>query len=150
MKRRDAVFALLALGAASRACLGYGQGKARRIGYLSLRSGPNEFEQAFVRGMRERGHVEGTTYAIDYRWSGGDQQRNKAMAAEIMASSPDVRATTRSVNAAAGTASQARSPAEKASSQSWHDGQRWRCAAISGRRVQSAGTVPGSSAAART
>jgi putative ABC transport system substrate-binding protein len=90
MKRRDAVFALLALGAASHARLGHGQGKARRIGYLSLRSGPNEFEQAFVRGMRERGHVEGTTYAIDYRWTDGDQQRNKAMAAEIMALKPDV------------------------------------------------------------
>ena len=29
--------------------------KLSRIGYISLRPGPNEFDQAFVRGMRERG-----------------------------------------------------------------------------------------------
>jgi putative ABC transport system substrate-binding protein len=81
---------MLALGAASRASFSHGQGKVRRIGYLSLRSGPNEFEQAFLRGMREQGQVEGTTFVIDYRWTDGDQQRNKAMAAEIMASKPDV------------------------------------------------------------
>lgn len=61
-----------------------------RIGYLSSRRGPNEFEQAFVRGLLERGLVEGTHFVIDYRWADGDAQRMRAMAAELVAATPDV------------------------------------------------------------
>jgi len=90
MNRRDTVFALLALGAAPRVSHAQQQGKIWRVGYLSARRGPNEFEQAFVRGMRERGYVEGTHIIIDFRWADGDLQRLRAMAAEVVAAMPDV------------------------------------------------------------
>jgi putative ABC transport system substrate-binding protein len=90
MNRRDTVFALLALGAASRVSHAQQQGKIWRVSYLSLRRGPNEFEQSFVRGMRERGYVDGTHIIIDYRWADGNLQRLQEMAAEVVASMPDV------------------------------------------------------------
>ena len=90
MNRRDTAFALLALGAAPLASRAQQQGRMRRIAYPSLRPGPNEFEQAFVRGMRERGYVDGANVVIDFRWAGNDRRREEAMAAEVVASKPDV------------------------------------------------------------
>jgi len=90
MNRRDTVLALLALGAAPRVSRAQQQGKIWRVGYLSARRGPNEFEQAFVGGMRERGYVEGTHLVIDYRWADGDLKRMQALAAEVVAAMPDV------------------------------------------------------------
>lgn len=67
------------------------QNRLLRIGYLSARAGPNEFEQAFLRGLRERGWVEGTNVVIDYRWANDvGEQRQQAMAVEIVAAKPDV------------------------------------------------------------
>jgi len=90
MNRRDTAFALLALGAAPLASRAQQRRGIRRIAYPSLRPGPNQFEHAFVRGMRERGYVDGTNVVIDYRWAGGDVRREEAMAAEVVASGPDL------------------------------------------------------------
>ena len=64
------------------------QGRPARIGYISLRLGPNEFDQAFVRGMRERGWVEGQNLAIDFRWAAFDRSRVEPLVAELLALRP--------------------------------------------------------------
>ena len=66
------------------------QARMPRIAYLSARPGPNEFEQAFERGLRERGWVPGTTLALDYWFAGFDAERESANLAAMMASRPDV------------------------------------------------------------
>ena len=68
--------------------LGQAQGRAARIGYISLRPGPNEFDQAFVRGLRERGWVEGQNLSIDFRWAAFDLPRVQSMVAELLALQP--------------------------------------------------------------
>ncbi len=64
------------------------QGRPARIGYISLRPGPNEFDQAFVRGMRERGWVEGQNLAIDFRWAAFDVPRVQPLVTELLALQP--------------------------------------------------------------
>lgn len=66
------------------------QGRPLRIAYLSLRPGPNEFEQAFERGLRERGWVPGVQVMLDYWFTGFDAERESANIAAMMASKPDV------------------------------------------------------------
>ncbi len=69
-------------------CLAQAQGRPARIGYISLRPGPNEFDQAFVRGMRERGWIEGQNLAIDFRWAAFDRSRMEPLVAELLALQP--------------------------------------------------------------
>ncbi len=64
------------------------KGQPARIAYISERGGPNEFEQAFLRGLRERGLVDGTQVVVDFRWAGFDAQRLKALATEALAAAP--------------------------------------------------------------
>ena len=65
MNRRDTVLALLALGSAPFALRAQQQAKAWRVGFLILRSRPDDFAAdnigGFIRGMREIGYVEGKT-----------------------------------------------------------------------------------------
>ncbi len=75
------LFALRPAGAQSRS-------RPARIAYIAERGGPNEFEQSFLRGLRERGLVEGEQVVVDFRWSGGDLQRLQALAAEALAAAP--------------------------------------------------------------
>jgi len=89
MNRRRTLLAMAALAAVPARVLGQ-PSLMRRVGYVSTRPGPNEFEQAFLRGMRERGYLEGTHFAVDYRFSAFDAQRHQKMVAEIVASKPDV------------------------------------------------------------
>ena len=66
------------------------QARMPRIGYLSARPGPNEFEQAFERGLREHGWAPGAQLVLDYRFAGFDAERETAHVAAMMASRPDV------------------------------------------------------------
>lgn len=68
--------------------LAQSQSRPARIGYLSLRAGPNEFEQAFLRGLRERGWIEGQNLVIDYRWAASDRSRARSMVTELLALQP--------------------------------------------------------------
>jgi len=68
----------------------WSQGRQPRVGYISLRPGPNEFEQAFLRGLRERGFAEGRNVSVHFRWAAFDEQRYRAMAAELVALQPSV------------------------------------------------------------
>ena len=102
MKRRNV------LGSALCAALPVAAQKRPRIAYIAERGGPNEFEQNFLSGLRERGWNDGAQVNIDFRWSGGDAQRARANAAELLALSPDLVVTSdgaslrtmRSLNAA--------------------------------------------------
>jgi putative tryptophan/tyrosine transport system substrate-binding protein len=65
-------------------------GKTPRLGYLADRPGASEFDEAFLRGMRELGYVDGKNVVIEYRWAGGDAGRLQALAAELVAAKVDI------------------------------------------------------------
>ena len=66
------------------------QGKVYRIGYLNLRAGPGAFDDAFVRGMHERGYAVGRNLVIEYRWASNDMQRLQTLADELVRLKVDV------------------------------------------------------------
>ena len=55
-----------------------------RIGYMSADSGPNPLSEALLRGLSERGWVEGQSIVIEYRWAAGRPDRYPALAAELV------------------------------------------------------------------
>ena len=64
--------------------------KVYRIGYLSLRSGPNEYTDAFLQGLREHGYVVGQNIAIEYRWAAGRRDQLRDLAAELVRLKVDI------------------------------------------------------------
>ena len=58
--------------------------KVPRLGYISFRPGPNEFEAAFVQGLREHGYVDGSNIVIEYRYANFDQERLRAIVADLV------------------------------------------------------------------
>ena len=101
MKRRSLILAFAAAGCVGASTLALAQ-SVRRIGFLSLRSGPNEYDAAFREALRSFGYVEGQTIRIDYRWAAGSDERANALVREILAMKPEVivAATTPAVRAA--------------------------------------------------
>jgi putative ABC transport system substrate-binding protein len=62
-----------------------------RLGYLSpLSPPPATTGQAFLQALQELGYVDGQTISIDYRWAEGREERLPELAAELVASQPDV------------------------------------------------------------
>ena len=94
MNRRDTVLALVALGAAAGpvASLAQHQGKVWRIGFLSL--APASLNpansDAFLKGMRELGYVEGKNLVVEWRFADGDFARLPGMAADLVRLKVDV------------------------------------------------------------
>jgi putative ABC transport system substrate-binding protein len=64
--------------------------KTARIGYLSLRSGPSHFDEAFRQGLRELGYVEGQNISVEYRWADWKPDRIPALAEELVRLKVDV------------------------------------------------------------
>jgi putative ABC transport system substrate-binding protein len=94
MNRRDAVVALVALGAAaaSRASSAQQQGKVWRVGYLSLGSASRNSENsdAFLKGMRDLGYVEGKNLVVEWRFADGNFERLPGLAADLVRLKVDV------------------------------------------------------------
>jgi putative ABC transport system substrate-binding protein len=96
MRRRRKL--LVALGASVLAApfvsLAQKQSKIWRIGFLSQRGRPESLDSenpgAFRRGMRERGHVEGKTFVIEWRFADGKAERLPGLVAELVHLNVDV------------------------------------------------------------
>ena len=63
--------------------------KAWRIGYLGARSrstpeNPDRYYDAFLRGMRDLGYVEGRNLQIEWRFADGKYDRLAGLAAELV------------------------------------------------------------------
>jgi putative ABC transport system substrate-binding protein len=66
---------------------------ARRLpllAYVANRPGPMEFDQAFLRGLRELGYVEGQNLRIESRFGGGMEGRLPALMTEVIGLNPDL------------------------------------------------------------
>jgi putative ABC transport system substrate-binding protein len=89
MRRRD----LMLSGAVAITCrlpASAQQEPMPRIGYLSPRSGHEESVNAFRRGLRELGYVEGINILLDVRSSDGDNDRLPDLATELVGFNPAV------------------------------------------------------------
>ena len=83
--RAAAVAAAGAAGVAAQA-----PAKVWRVGYLTQRTGPAPFDEAFVRAMRDLGYAVGRNLVIEYRWAGNDPSRLQALADELVRLDVDV------------------------------------------------------------
>jgi putative ABC transport system substrate-binding protein len=93
MKRREfiAASAGIALGWAFAAqAQRESQSQSPKIGYLSLAPGPSPRSEALRQGLRDLGYVENQTILIEYRWSGGDLNRLREAAEELVRMKADV------------------------------------------------------------
>ena len=91
MNRRNTILALLALGAVPLTVVAQQQGKIYRIGFLG--DSPAVFSdaiEAFRRGLRDLGYVEGRTIAIEYRWANGKPERMRELAEELVRLKVDI------------------------------------------------------------
>jgi putative ABC transport system substrate-binding protein len=88
-----AIFVLvlaLAFFAATLAAAAQQPAKIPRIGYLSPRPRPSFYDEAFLKGLRELGYVEGQNITIEYRWANWGAERLAAFAAELVHLKADV------------------------------------------------------------
>ena len=91
MDRRDTVLALLVLGAAPLAAEAQQAAQVARIGYLATNLATNPLlREAFRRGLRDLGYVEGRNLVIEYRGAEGKLERLPALAAELVTLKVDV------------------------------------------------------------
>jgi putative ABC transport system substrate-binding protein len=84
---------LIASGALLAAPFTVGAQSARRVpllAYVANRSGPTDFDQEFLRGLRELGYVEGQNIRIEYRFGDGIERRLTALMTEVIGLNPDV------------------------------------------------------------
>ena len=92
MNRRDCVVALIALGAVPFAVLAQQEKRVRRIGVFFLTSArfSDHWLAAFRAGMAELRWLEGRDYVIESRYADGVLLAGPALAAELVATQPDL------------------------------------------------------------
>ena len=59
-------------------------GKVPRIGYIRTEAPPTADIEGFRQGLREHGYVEGKNIVVEYRWADGNEQRLRAIVAELI------------------------------------------------------------------
>jgi putative ABC transport system substrate-binding protein len=62
--------------------------KVARVGYLGV--APRPTDEAFRRGLRELGYIEGTSIVVEYRWAEGDPKAAERLARELVGLNVDV------------------------------------------------------------
>ena len=94
LRRRE--FITLVGSAAAWPLAARGQRKVPTIGFLgpTSASAMSAWTAAFAQRLRELGHVEGRTIAIEYRWGDGRSDRLAEFAAEFVRLKVDVIVTT--------------------------------------------------------
>jgi putative ABC transport system substrate-binding protein len=94
MRRRDFIKAIAGSAAAWPLAAQAQVDRKRRIGVILAYAEDNPEAPprvaAFVKGLQELGWVEGRNIQIDYRYSGGDSERTRKYATELVALAPDV------------------------------------------------------------
>lgn len=96
MNRRDAIVALIALGTAAGsggASSAQQHGKVWRVGFLVLGTSASlgsENSDAFLKGMRELGYVEGKNLVVEWRFANGSFERLAGLAADLVRLKVDV------------------------------------------------------------
>ena len=92
VQRRDFLISAGALLAAPLAAGAQQVANTARIGYLAFASPPivPQLHEAFLRGLRDLGYVEGRNLVIEYRFARGKSERLPALAAELVALKVDV------------------------------------------------------------
>ncbi len=108
MNRIDRRLFLLAAGTfalTSRLARAQPQGRIRRIGFMAQIARPDPIESHFFgaipRGLRDLGYVEGKSFAMDWRFAGGDVSALPKLAAELVKTNPDVITTAGTLSAVA-------------------------------------------------
>src|SRR6516164_2943270 len=73
-------------------------GRMRRIGYLASRDENDPMTEtnvsAFTQALADSGRTEGRNVRMDLRWGGGDANRMRASAQELVSLKPDIIVTT--------------------------------------------------------
>lgn len=90
MRRRDVLCLVAALFPAGLVAQVQSTKKVYRIGWLGSVALDARDREAFFDGLRERGWIDGDNLAIEYRYSGGRNDRFPALAAELVRHSVDV------------------------------------------------------------
>lgn len=82
--------AIFALATALIAALSHAQptGRIPRIGFLS--STPSAISEGFQAGLKELHHIDGRTINIEWRWTQGQVERSRELAAELVRRKPDL------------------------------------------------------------
>ena len=91
-RRRRLLIASGALLAAPIAAFGQSKPEIRRIAYLGSTSGESgrHLVRAFFDELSKMGWVDGQKLRIDMRWAEGDPKKYDSLAAELLASNPDL------------------------------------------------------------
>jgi putative ABC transport system substrate-binding protein len=91
MKKKVAVLTLSALLIAlCFAAAAQQPAKVFRIGYLSLRNAIQPHEEAFLKGLRDLGYIDGQNILIEWRFANGKAERFSDFAAELVRLKVDV------------------------------------------------------------
>jgi putative tryptophan/tyrosine transport system substrate-binding protein len=64
--------------------------KIPRIAFVRAEKPPQDDIEAFKKGLREYGYIEGKSILVDYRWADGDDTRLRSIIAELIALNVDL------------------------------------------------------------
>jgi putative tryptophan/tyrosine transport system substrate-binding protein len=92
MRRRAFLYGSVGMLAVPFAVEAQQAGKVNRIGYLSAGSPESQehLNQAFLRGLKGLGWIEGQNLVVERRWAEGKNERLPALAAELVQRKVDI------------------------------------------------------------